>query len=315
MLELRELALEDEAAFTAFSERYRREAVGERLSMRLNPEGLPFAQFHGLLRSLERPECAPADTGPNRNFMIWKDGAIVGAMSLRWQDTDFVLRHAGHIGYCVVPWARGKGVASRALGLMLPVARKMGMKRVLLTCAPENAASRRVILKNGGAFERSDAQREFYWVDTGCNVRPAEPEDVGRLAEIEVFNYRLNFYPIFRDDDFYFRELTVENLEARYAAHPEWIGNTFVYDDGVVKGFVRLDGAQIVKLFVEPALQGRGIGGALLGEALARGGAWLWALEKNARAIRFYEKHSFALTQERKPEEDTEEYLVKMQRR
>ena len=38
----------------------------------------------------------------------------------------------------------------------------------------------------------------------------------------------------------------------------------------------------------------------------------LWALEKNLRAIRFYERHGFCVTDEKKLEEDTTEYLVKL---
>ena len=149
---------------------------------------------------------------------------------------------------------------------------------------------------------------------TEAAVRRAVPGDAGRLAEIEVFNYRLNFYPMFLDDRFYFAELTVERLAARYAARPEWTANTLVYDDGAVKGFVRLDGAEIAKLFVEPALQGHGIGAALLDRAAALGGRSLWALEKNAGALRFYARHGFVPTGERKPEEDTVEYLIRLER-
>lgn len=29
------------------------------------------------------------------------------------------------------------------------------------------------------------------------NIRPAVPADLARIAEIEVFNYRMNFYPSF----------------------------------------------------------------------------------------------------------------------
>lgn len=141
------------------------------------------------------------------------------------------------------------------------------------------------------------------------HIRKAVPADLCRIAEIEIFNYRLNFYPIFRSDEFYFGELQVTSLMERYAADP---GGSYVYDDGVVKGFVRLDGAEIKKLFVEPVLQGQRIGAALLKHAVHQGASSLWALEKNIRAIRFYERHGFRLTGERKPEEGTSEYLVKM---
>ena len=40
----------------------------------------------------------------------------------------------------------------------------------------------------------------------------------------------------------------------------------------------------------------------------------LWALEKNVRAIRFYERHGFQMTADKKLEEDTTEYLVHLKR-
>jgi len=33
-------------------------------------------------------------------------------------------------------------------------------------------------------------------------IRKATAADLARIAEIEIFNYRLNFYPIFRNDWF-----------------------------------------------------------------------------------------------------------------
>ena len=146
-------------------------------------------------------------------------------------------------------------------------------------------------------------------------IRQANEKDCARIAEIEVFNYRLHFYPIFRNDEFYFDELQVPSLMAEYQQKETLLHTTYVYDDGAVKGFIRIAGEEIVKLFVEPVLQGQGIGAALLEYAVGEKNArCLWALEKNARAIAFYQRHGFALTGERKLEEDTTEYLVKMQR-
>ena len=145
-----------------------------------------------------------------------------------------------------------------------------------------------------------------------ANIRMASVQDAGRLAEIEVFCYRMNFYPIFRNDEFYFGEMTVSALAAAY--DEETLARTLVYDDGVVKGFLRLQGTQVEKLFVEPVLQGAGIGAALLEHAVAQGADHLWALEKNTRAIAFYARHGFHPTGERELEEDTEEYLIRLAR-
>lgn len=146
-------------------------------------------------------------------------------------------------------------------------------------------------------------------------IRQAKPEDAGRLAEIEVFNYRLNFYPIFKSDKFYFDILQVSSKTEEYLADPHLLQNTWVYDDGVVKGFIRVEGTEVQKLFVEPALQGQAIGAILLEYMIEhRGVNHLWALEKNTKAIRFYERHGFHLTENKKLEEDTTEYLVQLVR-
>lgn len=144
------------------------------------------------------------------------------------------------------------------------------------------------------------------------NIRSADAKDFERISEIEIFNYRLNFYPIFKDDEFYFSELSVSKKAKEYLPEAE---KFFVYDDGAIKGFVMVEGKQIKKLFVEPVLQGNSIGAKLLDFAVSEKGAdFLWALEKNKRAIAFYERRGFCLSGERKFEEGTKEYLVEMKR-
>ena len=144
------------------------------------------------------------------------------------------------------------------------------------------------------------------------NFRPATKNDLARIAEIQIFNYRLYFYPIFKSDEYYFAELQVPALMEKYEAN---LDGTYVYDDGVVKGFIKLEGTYIARLFVEPVLQNAAIGSALLEFAVREHNAdHLWALEKNVKAIRFYERHGFALTGDKKLEEGTSEYLVLMKR-
>ena len=144
------------------------------------------------------------------------------------------------------------------------------------------------------------------------HIRQAVLADLPRIAEIIVFNYRLYFYPIFQNDHYYFEELQVPNLMKQYEA---FVGNMWVYDDGAVKGVVQIESQEIRKLFVEPVLQGKSIGSFLLQYAIEEHRAnTLWALEKNVRAIRFYERHGFQVTTDRKLEEDTTEYLVRLKR-
>jgi len=144
------------------------------------------------------------------------------------------------------------------------------------------------------------------------DIRQATINDLSRIAEIVIFNYRLNFYPIFKDDAFYFNELQVPKLMEEYK---DYVDRMWVYDDGVVKGFIQIEDYEIKKLFVEPALQGNSIGSVLLNFAIDECKANnLWALEKNIRAISFYERHGFQITTDKKFEEDTTEYLIRLER-
>lgn len=143
-------------------------------------------------------------------------------------------------------------------------------------------------------------------------IRQARTEDVERIAEIYIFNYRLNFYPIFQDDTFYFKELMVSNLSASFENELDTI---WVYDDGVVKGFIQIEEREVRKLFVEPVLQGQSIGAELLEYGISTKNVnTLWALEKNTKAIAFYKRHGFVITDDKKYEEDTTEFLVCMER-
>ena len=88
------------------------------------------------------------------------------------------------------------------------------------------------------------------------HIRPAKAEDASRIAEIFVTNYRVNFYPFFHNDSYYFGELNVLDTAAGYAEGSQALGNTFVYDDGVVKGFIRVKGQEVEKLFVRRHVHG-----------------------------------------------------------
>ena len=143
-------------------------------------------------------------------------------------------------------------------------------------------------------------------------IRRATIDDLVRIAEIFVFNYRLNFYPIFQEDTFYFGELTVSNMVESFAKE---LDSIWVYDDGVVKGFIHIEKREVRRLFVEPTLQGKAIGAELLEYGIAEKDVnSLWVLEKNIKAIVFYKRHGFDTTNEKKYEEDTIEFLVRMER-
>lgn len=76
----------------------------------------------------------------------------IGNIELRIGNTDYILLYAGHIGYRVHPEYRGNRYAARSCRLLLPLAKKHGLKTVWITCNPDNYASRRTCEIVGATF-------------------------------------------------------------------------------------------------------------------------------------------------------------------
>lgn len=93
---------------------------------------------------------------PSIRRWIWDNG-FCGHISPRWTPGTEELPPtcAGHIGYGVVPWRQGEGLATAALVGLLPKARAIGLKYVDITTSPDNPASVRVIEKAGGSLRRT----------------------------------------------------------------------------------------------------------------------------------------------------------------
>ncbi|MGW5721514.1 GNAT family N-acetyltransferase [Amycolatopsis sp. NPDC003865] len=109
------------------------------------------------------------DRVPHR-ILWWVTGdEYLGRVRLNLRLNDELAEFGGHLGYDVRPSARGRGHATALLRAALRVARESGIDDVLLTCAPDNHASRRVIERNGGVLaDTSRAGRLRYW----CRLTP-----------------------------------------------------------------------------------------------------------------------------------------------
>ena len=111
-------------------------------------------------------------------------------------------------------------------------------------------------------------------------IRKAIQEDASRIAEILVFVKRMKYRPIFQDDVYSFVELQVLAVAKKYI-EAGIIDNMFVYDDGIVKGLIHIEGNEIVELYVDCFFQDQGIGSKLIEYAKEHFPiTFLWVIEK-----------------------------------
>ena len=112
-------ALADPAAFAAFVERLRADALEE----------------------TDRP----AGWVPSTIVWIIAEDRYVGTLSIRHRLTPALIEFGGHIGTSVIPSVRRRGYARAAAQQALPLVRQLGIPRILVTAYEDNMASRRLI--------------------------------------------------------------------------------------------------------------------------------------------------------------------------
>jgi predicted acetyltransferase len=128
-----------------------------------------FGDYVTWLRDQAR-EDAPRPPGLVACTTLWwaSRQEFLGRLALRHHLTPRLLDYGGHIGYDIRPSARRRGHATAMLAEALPVAAKLGIDPVLVTCDDDNVGSRKVIEANGGVFEDQRREKLRYWVPTSA---------------------------------------------------------------------------------------------------------------------------------------------------
>lgn len=143
-------SLEWESAYMAMREDFKLDTSPTGFTFKPLERG-DFPAYVAWLQDMERGEGLPEGFVPQTTFWLVRgEDYVVGEIRLRHTLTPGLENVGGHIGYGIRPSERRRGYATLMLKLCLREARKLGLKRVLLTCDPENVASARVMVKNGG---------------------------------------------------------------------------------------------------------------------------------------------------------------------
>ena len=123
---------------------------------------------HRMLRRETEPE---AGLVPETVYWATFDGQVVGRISLRHRLEGNLHRIGGHIGYEVSPRWRRKGFATEMLRQILLTDKAKEIGRLLVTCSPNNEASNKTILSNGGKLTQTifvdviQEERRHYWIE------------------------------------------------------------------------------------------------------------------------------------------------------
>ncbi|WFA09031.1 GNAT family N-acetyltransferase [Tissierella sp. Yu-01] len=114
---------------------------------------------------------------PEYKFHILLHGSdvIIGHINLRLGNTEKILKYIGHIGYGIDEEYRGKKYAAKACRIIKEIAKEHGMGKVIITCNPDNYASRKVcetigaklieiidIPKTSDAYSKDETQKCRY---------------------------------------------------------------------------------------------------------------------------------------------------------
>jgi predicted acetyltransferase len=104
-------------------------------------------------------------------FWLAEGDEYIGTVNVRHELNEWLLRYGGHIGYGIRPSRRRMGYGKLICKLGLEEARKLGLRRVLITCDADNIGSKNIIESNGGIFENEVPQpdrpvpKRRYWFD------------------------------------------------------------------------------------------------------------------------------------------------------
>jgi len=133
------------------------------------PEPTETAQT--FVARLLQAEVAPAPPHlPQTTYWATVGDTVVGHIGLRHRLNAELAELGGHIGYTVRPSYRARGFAKEMLRQVLRAPKAQEIGRLLLTCAPDNAASNRTIRANGGVLERTifveriRRETNLYWI-------------------------------------------------------------------------------------------------------------------------------------------------------
>ena len=130
-----------------------------------------YEDFLLKLEKNKHQELIKAECSPQTTFGVWDDKKLIGGFNLRHIIKGNLINHGGNIGYLIRPTESKKGYGTKLLELAIKEAKKLGLKKVLVSCRKENIGSEKVIINNNGIYENDyydESKNETYkrfWIE------------------------------------------------------------------------------------------------------------------------------------------------------
>ena len=126
-----------------------------------------FAAFIKRMRNYEKGTVSRGRV-PSSTYWLLNNSVFIGIATVRHRLNPRLLKNGGHVGYGIRPTQRKKGYGKKILVLALRKAKKLGIKKVLITCDDTNVGSWKIIEVNGGILENKIRYKgkllRRYWI-------------------------------------------------------------------------------------------------------------------------------------------------------
>ncbi len=129
-----------------------------------------FVEFVKKMRDYEKGKNLPKGYVPASYYWLVDNLEFIGETTIRHRLTEALKKEGGHIGYGIRPTKRKRGYGTKILALALQKAKKLGIKKVLITCDDDNIGSWKIIEANGGILQDKirykGKLKRRYWIIT-----------------------------------------------------------------------------------------------------------------------------------------------------
>ena len=127
-----------------------------------------FSSFVKNMSDYEKGKNLPKGHVPSSYYWLLDKSKIIGETTIRHKLSKELIKQGGHIGYGIRPTERRRGYGKKVLTLALKKAKKLGIKKALITCDDSNIGSWKIIEANGGILSEKNKLngklKRYYWI-------------------------------------------------------------------------------------------------------------------------------------------------------